>query len=439
MSNDIHMQFVFLVIIASISLIGASQAVSVTNVPDIEEILSSYEGSIANINSMMESCAFETKAEHKVLGIRGLIQTTDNIVFIRDKNRFDVTKDVLHFDEEDNVKDNVTAVKNIRFRQVMNGKESLYYHNANPQKPPPHVRLSITNAEETKKSYAILGEIRALDGYLPGDGGTSLAKILRGASSLRLRDTMEAVEGHEVHVMEAKTPHGDYTLWIDPEYGFMPRRITVCKTDNDLLDGKPVNTYLTGGSSPDDHLQRSTTTIDSIEIKKIVDIFLPVAGKITNTLTYSSGKKITFTSNHKRTNIDFNPDFQAINAFIMDVPNGTRVFHKLIPQIRFKWMNGSAVVDIDDVLLEAIDNVVQKIMSETRPKPVVTARKTEVPRDESPTIVDVQTDVVETQTDVPSGSSSLLVPVLMVIGLLIFAVIGWLALHWFKRRDHRGQ
>jgi len=71
---------------------------------------------------------------------------------------------------------------------------------------------------------------------------------------------------------------------------------------------------------------------------------------------------------HKRTNIDLNPDFEAIGAFVPDFPEGTRVYLEDAPGIRYIWQNGKLVPHVDQSFLDVLDNEIEQIKSEPKSK-----------------------------------------------------------------------
>ena len=48
--------------------------------------------------------------------------------------------------------------------------------------------------------------------------------------------------------------------------------------------------------------------------------------------------------------IDLNPDYEALGAFEIQLPEGTVVTHEEVPGIEFRWANGKIVPDVDDYL-----------------------------------------------------------------------------------------
>ena len=214
---------------------------------------------------------------------------------------------------------------------------------------------------------------RALEGYIPGDQEKPLWQILQSASTLRVRDTMETVGSHQTYVLEAETEHGRYTLWIDPEHGFNPRRIVVERQGGHLLDGRvlsspPLKPAKAGNALfPTVPLKGHRVVLDSVEIERIGDTFVPTEAKISLTRTYSSDEKVVFTTSYKRTGIDLDPDFEAIgDAFVLDVSDGTAVLNVDLQMIKYQWQGGKVVPLIDQSHLDMIENTIEEIQKQAK-------------------------------------------------------------------------
>jgi hypothetical protein len=161
-----------------------------------------------------------------------------------------------------------------------------------------------------------------LAGYL--DSGVHICDQLKKASGVLVRPERENAKGHACYVLTADAEGTHYTLWIDPNNGFTIRQAVIERIH-------PIAGPI-------------TTRLDDVEIRKVNDRWIPVAGMYAVTATKS---RQTFKS--RRTNIALNPDFEAMQAFRMDqIPNGTRVINLDAPRVYYMWKDGKVVTGAEE-------------------------------------------------------------------------------------------
>lgn len=213
--------------------------------------------------------------------------------------------------------------------------------------------------------------------YLGGCGpaARSLVDTMR-QGSVRLRDEMEVVDGHRTYVLEAESQYGKHTLWIDPEYGYNPRRIhLLIEADNLYIGDEPLGAspgepparkeYLKRPWAPIDFVE---INVDSIEVQKIGGQFVPISANIDETTRYSTGEILKTTATHKRTNINLNPDFEAVGAFELDIPDGVPVYYHGtldVGGVPYEWFNGKPRAYLDELVVDAMDAEVMRLSEET--------------------------------------------------------------------------
>jgi len=181
-------------------------------------------------------------------------------------------------------------------------------------------------------------------GYLPGDQ-KPVASLLKNAADVTLRRDREDVEGFACYVIEGKTDHGVYKLWIDPEQDFRIRRALIDKGPDDLSGGRPLSQGMAEGAR-DRTLTSIHTEISGVKLEKIGGHFIATVECTTTTFrtvtgTESHGKGVV-----KRSQIDVHPDFDKLGAFVMDgIPDGTPLsnFDPNDPTYAYEWHNGKAV------------------------------------------------------------------------------------------------
>ncbi len=301
-----------------------------------------------------------------------------------------------------------------------------------------------SNAQRIRRSYhRDIGPSAVLDGHISGCNDLSIPEILREATNMRLRDTEENIDGHDTYVLEAETKYGKHTLWIDSDAGFNPRRITVQKKIGDLYGKLPIGASpppLEGGvssSSPWLATIKWKVEVD-IQIENISGVFAPVTAKVRQYREYENGQFIEANSNVKREAIDFDPDFEAMGAFAIDAPNGTRVTYddaRAMMGVKYEWFNGKVRARVDDTFLEDLDNQIELLKNEVHDESeVITPNNTDSDHDESAASRD-QKDDNRSQPDVLSESGCQITLVLISFTFLLIIVIGWQVLRKLQTRE----
>ena len=225
-------------------------------------------------------------------------------------------------------------------RSIFTGDQYLYRQQLKGDRSYP-VSASLYPKNEALR---ILANEYTLLGCLPGDE-KPVGTLLQNASGAVLYDHREDVDGFACDVIEGTTDHGVYKLWIDPEHDYRIRRAIIDKGANDLYYGKPVSTPRPEGMQ-DQTLTSVHMEISEVHLEKLGDRFLPTAETVTTT-----DKTVTGKENHskllvKRSQIDLEPDFEKLGAFVMDeIPEGTSLnnFDPNDHTYAYEWHNGKAV------------------------------------------------------------------------------------------------
>lgn len=355
-------------------------------------------------------------------------QKTEATVFLDTDGRTDVAVDEKrHYRNGSTFQD--------RRREILSEPFDLHYHDYGDE-PDSELRMYRRPAEgEDRFGPCNVLHEQPLQGYITGNNGLTFLQVLRQSESVvTLRKEMEDVDGHPTYVVEADTQYGEHILWIDPEFGWNPRRIVVRKGGEDLFGSKPVTDLYqlspgTGALRPAVALELFELTVDGIEIQRVGDAFLPTKARIVTQETFADGQWTRETANCSRSNIEFYPDFEAARAFVMDVPDGTRVVDTRFPAIRYEWRNGQVVAAVDTRLLDAIDNQMDSYKGSRCNRPVAEEGQRADPKpgeDGSP--VGVASGGGPRKAPAQAGESWLSSSLVrgIVLGVLLIAVVAWL-------------
>jgi len=203
-------------------------------------------------------------------------------------------------------------------RRVFTGSQYVYR-----QQTGNSLHVSLKPVDEAKRImayYHLWGGV--LLGHLNGDL-KPVAAILKDSPAVALQDQMEAVGSFLCHVIEGKTDHGSYKIWVDPEHDYRIRKSVVDKGPGDMWFGKPIPE-----DAPDDRWTTATEhmEISDVRFERIGDHFIPTAETMTTRMVTTDGSEHRGRMVVTRSQIDVDPDFEKLGAFVMDgVPDGTRV------------------------------------------------------------------------------------------------------------------
>jgi hypothetical protein len=165
---------------------------------------------------------------------------------------------------------------------------------------------------------------REIMGYFAKDSwheGNRIDGVLRKANSMSARERMERIGASECYVIDAESPRGRYTVWIDPQHGYNIAKAEVfrgarqCKT--------------TGGRS--NNCKSFFASVSNVRFRKIEDVWVPMEADVE--IRYEANQDGTgqMKTHHKRTEVILNPDHEALRSFYPeDIPNewpvGPRAF-----------------------------------------------------------------------------------------------------------------
>ena len=387
-----------------------------------EQVLAGYERSIS---LMAEKTSFDAEAEQTFNGAFALKQKTVMLrrTLHRDRGRFGASVETEGYDGEHKL------LWHNKTTSVVSDGEMMSY-NATPGEPPRV--LLIDSSPRTLELAPVLnvGPDRALDGITLGGDNKSFAEIMRQASSLRLRAEMEIVSGRPTYVLEAETKYGRHILWIDAEAGFNPRRVTIRKTVGDFYNAAKV------GDPPDPSPSTvrppypwcakvgTELTVDSIEIKKLGEAFVPVSARIVERIDYEDGQFTEEICTYKRTHVSFNLDFDAMKeAFLASIPDGTLVSfqdERGRTGVRYEWFGRRVRVRVDQSFLGELDGQIAQLGVKSRPRDV---NNVESVPSEAPVSGSARPGAGNTPPGVLPGSYRSRVLGLVLVGVLLGGIV----------------
>jgi len=295
-------------------------------------------------------------------------------------------------------------------------------------KPPVNAVISENYEEDytRKQNHPKFGG--PLQGRIFGNDYESIPDLLNSAPNVFLRDSLEAIGGTLCHVLEATTKYGKVTVWITPEKGYNALKWVINKSRDHFFNKTTLSEM---------KLDSWTAVFDSVELQKVDDVFVPKGGVFTLTIKNTDGNTSVTRYEYKIINIQLNPDFDALGAFNIDIPNGLPVFHREFPRIKYFWQNGRLVTKVDEKLIADLDSEIEQLGNEVNAESAAVDKNPAISREEPVIAPDTQTGLEEAEREAPevlseSGPSPVLV--LILIGLLIIGVgvIRWLVFRRLK-------
>jgi len=243
------------------------------------------------------------------------------------------------------------------------------------------------------------------------------AKSLLESKTLSLRPEMEQADGFECYVLEGDTRDYHYTVWIDPNNGYLHRKVI-------------------GEGHKTEELVKRLLEITGVKIESFDGI--PMVTEATRHVfsEYIDGNTIDLTAREKISNIVWNPDFEKEGAFKLDnIPNGTPVSYFADNTnetgIEFHWQDGKIVANIDEEVIEQIDKMTEEILTEDQASnSLETTQKTDITTNE-PSItkkvkLERHVDTAKGRGEVLSETRPFYTLLLIPIGLLIIGIIFWI-------------
>ena len=261
-----------------------------------------------------------------------------------------------------------------------------------------------------------------ISGFMIGDS-QHVCNILKQSGVSKLYERTETIGNNTCYIVEGKTQSGTYKIWIDPNNGFNVRKAIVNKQIGDLYYNQPI----TAGNSDNKVMVGCEISMSDVEVEEVGEYYIPISANLICKNKYSDGTTSQDTWSSKRSKVQLNPNFEEIGAFVMDgIPEGTRVIVHEHPGLEYIWADGRFLLEVGLDAIEEIDKATQQIISngDVPPKPGL-IKEIETKNGETNTVGNTQANDLESQPEVLSETNFSPIMLLIPIGLLIIAVLGW--------------
>jgi hypothetical protein len=383
---------------------------------DIADALTHYRESLSYLRSVSLRAVVTV---HSTAGERELFPQTLDFVFRhdRDTHRAEWLGRLLIYGEDGKIDPrNSMVIKDIADGHMLASLE--YDRLAAETDRSRRIMLWYNYEERLKHLYENPNYGGPLFGAMYGSSHKTVAGLFEASPDLHVRRERENINGVPCLVLEGTSPYGKATAWIAPDKGHSAMKWTIEKDPHHLFDDTVLSHKWPG-------LERSQATFEVKETQEVAaegsTTFAPAAAVFTHLVSHNGITDVD-TYEYTVTDIQPNPDFAALGAFKMDLPDGVRVFDQQAPGIRFQWENGRPEAIIDQSFLSDLDREIAVLKNDAH-----------VESGESP-VKPSQTTVNEPPTPVglsqaPVANARRTRPYVWV-AVVVAVAIGWLVLRW---------
>jgi hypothetical protein len=204
-----------------------------------------------------------------------------------------------------------------------------------------------------------LKDAGVLFGQTLGDGWQPLWKVMSEATTLELLPDPEVIAGHSTRVVKSRGRNGAHILWLDPEFGCLPRQIAIDKGSGEFfgeiqlgVEQSPAARIPAGANVRNRPLQanysleESHERFDKIQLEEKQGRFVVTAFDQSIEQTRKTADKTTRSKSRtefRAQTVDFAPDTWPATAFkpSIEIPDGTPVIVGDRTQPRRVWKNGT--------------------------------------------------------------------------------------------------
>jgi hypothetical protein len=348
---DVHIDYachllLLLFLLSPVDLLRAAPAP-----PDVREIVQHYKESIAWKSMVSMEMKVRTDVIIKQENRESITRRSLDVIYRRDGNRVEyIGSNVLL-----NPDNSVNPEGSLELAEVINGE--LYFHGDRYYRLKRHsgyIKRDFSNEQKSMLSSVARGLF--LEGCIGGVGEyKDMAEMLCGSESLHLIGE-EDVNGRLCYVIKAATTYGMFTVWIAPDEDYNVLRYVVNKSANNILrDNITVD---------NDGVKEWTLVVDHIKLEQINGRRVPIGGSLTNSIRYKDGTERTVNVTAERKEIDLNPDFEAQDAFALNLPDGTVVNDYDFRGVKYQIFKGRLVPMVDRHAVDVIEQEVKQLRTE---------------------------------------------------------------------------
>lgn len=173
-----------------------------------------------------------------------------------------------------------------------------------------------------------------LVGRAPGSEYRSVYDLLQGASAVTLHESAATILGYDAYLLEAKTKYGVVKAWISPDAGCNCLKWEIIKSQNQ---------FYRDGATTDDPFTHWAIAYNVERVEQIEGRYITTQGRFSWIVKDGDRELGNHTQRYRLTNIEFDPDYEAMGAFRMQLPEGTVVGDRDTEGVTYRWTGGQLV------------------------------------------------------------------------------------------------
>ena len=327
---------VFAVIVAGLGFMYRSQI----NIPEnitISELLDKYSSS----NKKFETIYYDLETSVQI----GSEKYVFSFQYCSDNEKRQWIGNLKCYKEDGSVNQNVSTL----MVNIIDNKMGIYLQNYNPDRksknPPKALMLKGDRRALFLHQYDELASHGSpLKGKLDGSNNQSIYDLLKSDSNVKLIPTITKVLTYDCYLIEAHTKYGIIKAWISPELDYNCLKWEITKNQNQ---------FYRDGTTTNDEFTKWTANFEAEKVEQIEGNYIVTQAKFNHIVKNDNKILGDHTYHYNLKNVDMNPDYAALKAFEIQLPEGTIVMDEDMPGVQFRWTNGKLVSE--DEYLDALE------------------------------------------------------------------------------------
>lgn len=187
---------------------------------------------------------------------------------------------------------------------------------------------------------------------------------------MSMREDATKILDYDAYLLEAKTQYGVVRVWISPDAGNNCLKWEILKAQT---------RFYRDGAITDDQFTHLAAVYDVERIERIDGRYVTTQAKCSYIVKEGDKELSNSTQRYKLTNIDFDPDYEAMGAFKIQLPEGTVVSDGDFPDagVKYRWTGERLETVVDESVIGAIDTHVDQLRQSRSAVPEVQAEPPE--------------------------------------------------------------
>lgn len=190
----------------------------------------------------------------------------------------------------------------------------------------------------------------ALLGIFSFDNDTPIWEVMLDSPAIDAATEPEVIDGVPTYRVTSRGTLGDHSVWLDPNAGYLPRRVEIRKTRDQLPQRPSRDAPGANGNSrqPPPERVEYVQRIDAIRIEPFDGIPVITAFNLEGHSRLSDGRAGATRVEFRITSVSVKPEEWAPDALELKtaIPEGTPVYALDSPGISYVWKDGAIIKDV---------------------------------------------------------------------------------------------